>query len=164
MPHCVADGKLSHAAAPPRREVFAWDSSNGSRRLSRDRDEAQEEWQSWSSNIGSPVAGAANTAGAAVEHGAAVEAPGPGHPGDVNCVARSPDSRLLAVGCSQVRAVKLFSYPCPVDAVPCAYGGHASPVVDIAFVHTAASNSSLVLVSAGGNDCCIFQWEVKPHP
>ena len=139
--------------------MFFWDSSSGSRRLSRERDEAHQ-WQSWSSNIGSPVAGAANTT--TVEPGAA-GATGSGHPGDVNCVARSPDSRLLVVGCSQVRAVKLFSYPCPADAVPCAYGGHASPVVDIAFVHTStASNSPLAVISAGGNDCCILQWEVQP--
>lgn len=140
--------------------MFFWDTSSGSRRLSRERDEEAQQWQSWSSNIGSPVAGAANTT-TTVEPGSG--ATGSAHPGDVNCVARSPDSRLLAVGCSQVRAVKLFSYPCAADAVPCAYGGHASPVVDIAFVHTSAeSNSSLAVISAGGNDCCILQWDVLP--
>lgn len=154
------------------KELFFWDAQSGQRvNAAAVRDEL---WESWTSIVGWPVMGALNTisfggdvAGNSGKNNSVLEDANPGggvvavSTGDVNCVCRSPDGTLLAVGSSQTvkHTIKLFNFPCPVDAVPSVFGGHTSPVIDIAFVsHNDAS--SLSVISAGGNDCCIFQWGV----
>ena len=73
-------------------------------------------------------------------------------------MARSADGGLLAAAASNTPfgCLKLFRYPVGLgDAPLVAEGGHSSPPLDIVF---AARDVSLF--SAGGNDSCIFQWEV----
>ncbi len=81
---------------------------------------------------------------------------------EINCVCRSMDGNLVAAsGSHTVRsAIKLFTYPCLPDSVPFIYGGHTSPVLDLQFVRSNHSFKGMNLVSAGGNDSCIFLWDV----
>jgi WD40 repeat protein len=81
---------------------------------------------------------------------------------EINCVCRSMDGNLVAAsGSHTVRsAIKLFTYPCLTDSVPFSYGGHTSPVLDLQFVRSNQSFKGMNLVSAGGNDSCIFVWDV----
>lgn len=78
---------------------------------------------------------------------------------EINCVARSFDGQCIAAaGTHTVAAsIKLFAYPCLNDSIPFFFGGHTSPVTDLAFVR---SGSRVLVASAGGNDSCIFLWEV----
>lgn len=76
---------------------------------------------------------------------------------EINCVARSPDGLILACAGSQT-VVKIFQYPVISDAIPSGlFGGHTSPVLDVAFC---GPDEFLTLISAGGNDSCIFVWDV----
>lgn len=183
------DGKvlMSSDAA---KELFFWDVLTGQRiHAATLRDET---WDSWTSLVGWPVMGAHNTVTFPADSSNSSNsnstsstssgASGKGHPhthslegsegtvavggGDVNCLCRSPDGNLVAVGSSQTvrHAVKLFSFPCAQEAVPGVYGGHTSPVIDIAFLGGGEDREkqSLGLISAGGNDCCMFQWSVVP--
>jgi microtubule-associated protein-like 6 len=60
---------------------------------------------------------------------------------------------FVPVLCDQV---KLFRYPCvDKDAKFSEYLGHSSHVTNVRF--TPRGN---ILLSAGGNDRCIFQWRV----
>lgn len=139
-------------AADNSKELLFWQVETGSRvNAVALRDEV---WYSWSSTLGWPVMGAANLPqNAEIGNGLRF--------GDINCAIRSPDKTLLAVGSSQRQAIRLFPYPCLNDSIPKAYNGHSSPVVDIVFLQD-SSNLSLSVVSAGGNDCCLFQWKVLP--
>jgi WD40 repeat protein len=78
---------------------------------------------------------------------------------EINCVSRSPDGLIVACAGSHTvkSAIKMFQYPAFSDAIPCLFGGHTSPVLDLAF---SGPDDSLTLVSAGGNDSCIFLWNV----
>ena len=76
---------------------------------------------------------------------------------DVNACARSNtgDRDLLATA-DDFGKVKLFRYPCIVpraDHRP--YGGHSSHVTNVGFVY-----NDRWLISAGGDDRAVFQWEV----
>ena len=76
---------------------------------------------------------------------------------DVNACCRSNtgDRDLLATA-DDFGKVKLFRYPCIVpraDHRP--YGGHSSHVTNIGFVY-----NDRWLISAGGDDRAVFQWEV----
>ena len=76
---------------------------------------------------------------------------------DINACARSnTGGRELIVTSDDFGKVKLFRYPCIVpysDHKP--YSGHSSHVTNCGFSH----NDSVVL-SAGGEDRALFQWEV----
>ena len=80
--------------------------------------------------------------------------------GDINCVSVSPDHSLVASGGSQTvkGAIKLCNYPCVKGSVPVLGGGHTSPVLDIGFVGLEGGGRGVV--SAGGNDSCIFLWRI----
>ena len=74
---------------------------------------------------------------------------------DVNAVARSHSSQLIATA-DDIGKVKLFSYPCIVPrAYHKAYEGHSSHVTNVAF-----TESDKCLISAGGNDRALFQWQL----
>lgn len=70
-----------------------------------------------------------------------------------NCVSRSNDGKLIAVGGHQF--VKLFNFPCLLNAIPQLFLGHAGAVLDISFT----SDDSRIL-SVGGSDHCIIQWRL----
>ena len=77
---------------------------------------------------------------------------------DVNAVARSHSSQLIATA-DDIGKVKLFSYPCIVPrAHHKAYEGHSSHVTNVAF-----TESDKCLISAGGNDRALFQWQLVQH-
>jgi WD40 repeat protein len=74
---------------------------------------------------------------------------------DVNAVSRSHAGNLVATA-DDFGKVKLFRFPCIVpraDHRP--YGGHSSHVTNIGFTANDAW-----LVSTGGDDRAVFQWEV----
>lgn len=74
---------------------------------------------------------------------------------DINSVTRSHNKQLLATA-DDFGKVKLFRYPCIVpraDHRP--YGGHSSHVTNIGFTANDAW-----LISTGGDDRAVFQWEV----
>jgi WD40 repeat protein len=79
---------------------------------------------------------------------------------EINCISRSPDGLILACGGSHTvkSAIKLFQYPTVPDSVPELYGGHTSPVLDVAFC---GSDDNLHLISAGGNDSSVFLWDIS---
>jgi WD40 repeat protein len=78
---------------------------------------------------------------------------------EINCLNRSPDGQLIACGGSHIikSAIKLFQYPAISDAIPSLFGGHTSPVLDMVFT---GRNDNITLISAGGNDSCVFLWDV----
>ena len=95
--------------------------------------------------------------------------------GEINCVSRSPDGALLVAGGSHTvnKAIKLFNYPCLAHCSPSLHGGHTSPVLDVAFTRYDASKAKVKdssgddrnrahVISVGGNDCCVFVWNVVP--
>ena len=74
---------------------------------------------------------------------------------DVNAVACSNNSQLVATA-DDIGKVKLFSYPCVVPrARHKAYEGHSSHVTNVAFTESDKS-----LISVGGNDRALFQWQI----
>ena len=75
---------------------------------------------------------------------------------DVNACARSQSSQLLATA-DDFGKVKLFLYPCIVPrAQPRPYTGHSSHVTNVAF-----TEQDRWLISTGGNDRAVFQWQVN---
>lgn len=81
---------------------------------------------------------------------------------DVNCISRLSTTDLMLVAVAGMHttesAIKLFRYPTLADSFPCTVaGGHTSPVTDMAFI---SLHSGPVLASLGGNDCCVFLWDV----
>ena len=76
---------------------------------------------------------------------------------DINACGRSnTGSRELIVTSDDFGKVKLFRYPCIVpraDHRP--YGGHSSHVTNVEFTY-----NDHWLISAGGDDRAVFQWEV----
>jgi WD40 repeat protein len=126
------------------RELLYWEVATGKliNAAPRVRD---VDWHSWSCLYGWPVQGIFNgDAGYLTE-------------GDINSVSRSHAQDLVVVGGSNRYSVKLFSYPALPGAIAKQYGGHASPVLDSLFT----VNDTHVITS-GGNDTSIFQWEVIP--
>ncbi|VDD78793.1 unnamed protein product [Mesocestoides corti] len=74
---------------------------------------------------------------------------------DVNAVARSHSTRLLATA-DDFGQVNLFRYPtCQLKSNPRSYGGHSSHVTNVDFLFDDSR-----LISAGGADTAILQWEV----
>lgn len=133
------------------REVMHWESSSGRRLLSaaQYRDAV---WSTFTSVYGWSVQGVFNN----TEGVAATD-------GDINCVDRSKDAKWLVSGGSNTvhNAIKLFNYPCLVDAVPSLHGGHTSPVLDIKIL--TGDDGTLEVASAGGNDSCLFQWRLLEY-
>jgi WD40 repeat protein len=78
---------------------------------------------------------------------------------EINCIGRAFNGKILvAAGSNMVRsAIKAFDYPVLSNAMPNQYGGHSSPVLDLAFID---SDRGSRLVSAGGNDSCVFLWDI----
>jgi len=76
---------------------------------------------------------------------------------DVNACARSnTGKREIVVTADDFGKVKLFRYPCIVPrAANRPYGGHSSHVTNISFTF-----DDKYVVSTGGDDCAVCQWEV----
>uniref|UniRef100_A0A673XS09 EMAP like 3 n=1 Tax=Salmo trutta TaxID=8032 RepID=A0A673XS09_SALTR len=75
---------------------------------------------------------------------------------DINALCRSHSERLVAVA-DDFCKVHLFQYPCPKPKAPNhSYEGHGSHVTNVRFTHCDSH-----LLSMGGKDTCILQWEVK---
>ena len=88
--------------------------------------------------------------------------------GDINAVARSKNRSLMVCGGSNTidSSVKLFRFPTLPNSLPNVYGGHTSPVLDVAFGGKYDPEESDVvgtdvLFTVGGNDMCIFQWRIE---
>ena len=82
-----------------------------------------------------------------------------GHSTDIiNAVDRSHNnSYLCAAGGSNSDSrstLKLFKYPVLADAVPKEYSGHVTGIQDVCFLA-----SDRFVVTAGGNDACLFLWK-----
>ena len=75
---------------------------------------------------------------------------------DINACARSnTELREMIATSDDFGKVKLFRYPCIIpNADNRPYGGHSSHVTNVAF-----SPDDRWLVSTGGEDRAVFQWE-----
>nr|CDS24007.1 echinoderm microtubule associated protein1 [Echinococcus granulosus] len=74
---------------------------------------------------------------------------------DINAVCRSHSTRLLATA-DDFGQVNLFRYPtCQLKVEPRSYGGHSSHVTNVDFLFDDSR-----LISIGGADMAILQWEV----
>ena len=79
---------------------------------------------------------------------------------DINSCDRSPNGKLLATS-DRMGQVKLFRYPAVQEASKFVEGdGHSSHVTQVRWCSSVASN---VLLSAGGNDKCVFVWGVTEN-
>lgn len=134
------------------RELLFWDVATGNQ-LTNASDFRDAVWSSWSCVYGWPVHGICNdtTGQASVD-------------GDVHCVARSPDGKLVLASNNHnsTNCLKLFNYPCLGDAVPAYSEGHSSPIQDVAFLSGGGNKNQkdLKAISVGSGDACIFQWQV----
>ena len=99
------------------------------------------DWDSWTCTLGWPVQGIW---------------PPSADGTDINAVDRSHDHRLLATA-DDFGKVKLFRYPCVEKSAQfIELRGHSSHVTNIRW-----SFDDRYMISAGGNDRCIFVWEVQ---
>jgi WD40 repeat protein len=75
---------------------------------------------------------------------------------DINSVDRSPDQTLLATA-DDFGKVKLFRYPAPQPKGSAfrVSNGHSSHVTNVRFLQDGQT-----VISTGGNDRCIFHWDV----
>merc|ERR1711871_480849 len=123
-------------------ELLFWDLDKGKQIKSSSslRDTA---WDTWTCTIGWP--------------GQGIWPPGADGT-DINSVDRSPDESLL-VTADDFGKVKLFRYPAPqTKGMAFRTGkGHSSHVTNARFL--ANGNTT---ITTGGNDRCIFQWDVVP--
>jgi WD40 repeat protein len=86
---------------------------------------------------------------------------------DINSVDRSADGKLLATA-DDFGHVKLFRFPCPLDASKFGvFDGHSSHVTNVRWSlgggggdssGSSSNSSSGYLMSVGGNDKCLFVW------
>ena len=76
---------------------------------------------------------------------------------DINACARcNTEPGELIATCDDFGKVKLFRYPCIVPNADCKpYSGHSSHVTNVGFSH-----DDRWLVSTGGEDRGMFQWEL----
>lgn len=72
---------------------------------------------------------------------------------DINAVDRSHSGHLLATS-DDFGKIKLFRYPCLPNAKSNVYSGHSSHVMNVRW-----TLGDQYLLTAGGNDKCIFQWK-----
>ena len=103
-------------------------------------------WHTWNCIFGWPVQG--------IWH--------PSYDGtDINYVDRSKEPteegyHLVAVA-DDFGKVKVYRYPCTEEtAEPVELKGHSSHVTRVKF-----TRNDRHLISAGGNDACVFQWKVS---
>ncbi|RNA10719.1 echinoderm microtubule-associated -like 1 isoform X5 [Brachionus plicatilis] len=74
---------------------------------------------------------------------------------DINACCESKRAQLL-VSVDDFGKVNLFKYPCSsVKAGRKVYGGHSSHVTNCRFI-----NNETRLITTGGNDMALFQWEI----
>jgi WD40 repeat protein len=148
-----ADGKILKSNDILSKELLFWEVDTGSR-ISNHLVYRDIPWHSMSCIYGWSLQGIFNRYNSVQEKFLPVE-------NDVNCISKCPNANIMAVSSSFTghSSIKLFSYPVVPDAIPKYYGGHTSPVVDLAFV-SMYQGSQLYLFSAGGNDSCIFIWDV----
>ena len=98
-------------------------------------------WATYSVPFGWPIQGAWMRDGGGVE---------------VNTVDRSPSRGLIAVG-DEAGAVRLYTYPSYEPEASCkVYRGHSAHVTRVQFMPDGKS-----LLTVGGRDRCVFQWQVK---
>ena len=96
-------------------------------------------WESWTCPLGWPVLGVGSysTGGTLVQ-----------------TVDRSVDQKAIVTG-DKSGNVRLFKYPCPIEASSClVYKGHSAVVSNVRF-----SYDGNYLISIGAADKCIFQWK-----
>lgn len=75
---------------------------------------------------------------------------------EILCCNRSPDGHVIATG-DRYGCINLFKYPCPQpDAARSKYVGHSAAVKNLNF-----SCNGRHLISCGGQDLSIFQWQYK---
>ena len=105
-----------------------------------------EHWQTWTCVLGWPTQGIWE----------------PGLDGsDINSADRSNNQHvdgyyMLAIG-DDLGKVKVYRYPCTEEGSEAVVGlGHSSHVTKVKF-----SRDDTHLLTAGGNDTCIFQWKVN---
>ncbi len=103
-------------------------------------DGSSEFWSTWTCTLGWPVQGIWP----------------PGADGtDINAVDRSPSNSLLATA-DDFGLIKLFRYPCATEKAKFnAFTGHSSHVTCVRW-----SQSGQFLLSTGGNDKCLFVWQI----
>ena len=134
------DGKYIQSTCSAYELLFS-DHSNGAQLTSGATLLAEEKWCSWTCSLGWPVMGIWN---------------GTMDGSDVNCVDRSDDRTLIAVGDDSGK-VNVYRYPSTLedrDGAPHhEYLGHSSHVTMVRWV------SDKYLISTGGNDKCVFQWK-----
>ena len=123
-------------------ELLFWDVARG-RQITSASSLRDTKWATWTCTLGWPVQGIWPP-----------EADGT----DVNAVDRSPDGNLL-VTADDFGKVKLFRYPAPqMQGSEYRTGeGHSSHVTNARFLAQGRTT-----VTTGGNDRCIFQWDVIP--
>jgi WD40 repeat protein len=99
------------------------------------------DWATFSLPFGWPVQGAWTSDGGGIE---------------VNTVDRSPARNIIAVG-DEAGEVRLYRYPSSTTDAPCrVYRGHSAHVTRVQFMANGRT-----LLTVGGRDRCVFQWEVK---
>ncbi|KAJ8604819.1 hypothetical protein CTAYLR_001017 [Chrysophaeum taylorii] len=120
-------------------ETLVFDSKNGELVRESPSDDDHDLWGSWTTTVGTPVAGALLPLASA------------------NDLATSHRSAELIATGDDFGAVKLFKWPCfaPAAAAKTAFG-HASRVASVRFMP-----NGLALASIGLDDRCLFQWRVE---
>jgi len=107
-----------------------------------DDEEAGKVWDTQTCKLGWPVQG--------------IWPPG-SDSSDINAVDRHPNMKLLATADDSGK-VKLFRFPCiSKDSKGHVYEGHSSHVTNVRW----STSPSRHLVSAGGNDKCLFVWNLS---
>jgi echinoderm microtubule-associated protein-like 6 len=114
------------------------------------------EWSTWTCSLGWPVQGIW---------------PACADGTDVNAVDRSPGGSLLATGDDHGK-VKVFRYPVVMEKSESnLFAGHSSHVTNVRWVpgfdqlpgDGSSEGEDTFLISAGGNDKCLFQWKNVLH-
>uniref|UniRef100_A0A673XNH2 EMAP like 3 n=1 Tax=Salmo trutta TaxID=8032 RepID=A0A673XNH2_SALTR len=122
-------------------EILYWDVAGGCKLLRNRYESKDREWASYTCVLGFHVMGVWLEGSDGT---------------DINALCRSHSERLVAVA-DDFCKVHLFQYPCPKPKAPNhSYEGHGSHVTNVRFTHCDSH-----LLSMGGKDTCILQWEVK---
>jgi microtubule-associated protein-like 6 len=119
-------------------ELLFCDITNG-KQITSPQEVKDVKWHTWTCTLGWPVQG--------------IWAPGLDG-SDINMVSRSHSGHLLATSDDNGK-VNLYRYPTldPKEAKPLTFSGHSSHVMNIRW-----TCGDECLISAGGNDKCLFQW------
>lgn len=128
-------------------ELLFWDSGTGKQLTSGATSLKDEHWNSWTCVIGWPVQGVY---------------PPYADGTDVNAVDRSKrkfgnDEYPIVATSDDYGLVKLFRYPCLTKGSQAIIGrGHSSHVTNVRF-----GQDEKYLFSVGGDDQCVFQWNIS---